>query len=68
MAHMDVVTAKPEDWQRDPFKLIEENGYFFGRGTEDIKSGVTVLAAHLHRLKKAGLRAHARPHHRLHRR
>ena len=33
MAHMDVVTAKPEDWQRDPFTLIEENGYFYGRGT-----------------------------------
>ena len=54
MAHMDVVTAKPEDWQRDPFKLIEENGYFFGRGTEDIKSGVTVLAANFIRLKKEG--------------
>ncbi|WP_445146580.1 M20/M25/M40 family metallo-hydrolase [Dyella sp. Tek66A03] len=54
MAHMDVVTAKPEDWQRDPFKLTEENGYFFGRGTEDIKSGVTVLAANFIRLKKEG--------------
>lgn len=54
MAHMDVVTAKPEDWQRDPFKLIEENGYFYGRGTEDIKSGVTVLAANVIQLKKAG--------------
>jgi acetylornithine deacetylase/succinyl-diaminopimelate desuccinylase-like protein len=40
MAHMDVVTAKPSDWKRDPFTLIEEGGYFFGRGTEDIKSGV----------------------------
>lgn len=54
MAHMDVVTAKPEDWQRDPFKLTEENGYFYGRGTEDIKSGVTVLAANFIQLKKAG--------------
>jgi acetylornithine deacetylase/succinyl-diaminopimelate desuccinylase-like protein len=54
MAHMDVVTAKPEDWQRDPFKLTEENGYFFGRGTEDIKSGVTVLAANFIRMKKEG--------------
>jgi len=54
MAHMDVVTAKPEDWQRDPFKLIEENGYFYGRGTEDIKSGVTVLAANFIRFKKEG--------------
>ena len=37
LAHMDVVKANPEDWQRDPFKLIEENGYFFGRGTQDVK-------------------------------
>ena len=28
LAHMDVVTAKPEDWKRDPFTLVEENGYF----------------------------------------
>ena len=32
MAHMDVVTAKREDWERDPFTLVEENGYFYGRG------------------------------------
>jgi len=54
MAHMDVVTAKPEDWQRDPFKLVEENGYFFGRGTLDIKNGVTTLAATFLRLKSEG--------------
>ena len=51
MAHMDVVTAKPEDWKRDPFTLIEENGYFFGRGTSDIKSGVAILTATFLRLK-----------------
>jgi acetylornithine deacetylase/succinyl-diaminopimelate desuccinylase-like protein len=54
MAHMDVVTAKPEDWQRDPFKLVEENGYFFGRGTLDIKNGVTTLTATFLRLKSEG--------------
>jgi acetylornithine deacetylase/succinyl-diaminopimelate desuccinylase-like protein len=54
MAHMDVVTAKPEDWQRNPFKLIEENGYFFGRGTSDNKSGVVMLAATFIRLKQEG--------------
>src|SRR5262249_5273613 len=32
MAHMDVVTAHRNDWQREPFQLIEEDGYFFGRG------------------------------------
>jgi acetylornithine deacetylase/succinyl-diaminopimelate desuccinylase-like protein len=51
MAHMDVVTAHRSDWQRDPFQLIEENGYFFGRGTSDIKDGVAILSATLLRLK-----------------
>jgi acetylornithine deacetylase/succinyl-diaminopimelate desuccinylase-like protein len=54
LAHMDVVTARREDWQRDPFTLTEENGYFYGRGTEDIKSGVTVLTASFLRLKREG--------------
>jgi len=51
MAHMDVVTAHRADWQRDPFQLIEENGFFFGRGTSDIKDGVAILSATLLRLK-----------------
>jgi carboxypeptidase PM20D1 len=50
-AHMDVVDARPEDWTRDPFKLIEENGTFFGRGTADNKSGVTALVSTILRLK-----------------
>src|SRR5471032_1885310 len=33
LAHIDVVEAKREDWTRDPFHLIEEDGYFYGRGT-----------------------------------
>lgn len=45
LAHMDVVPAHRADWERDPFKLIEENGYFFGRGSEDNKSGVALLTA-----------------------
>jgi acetylornithine deacetylase/succinyl-diaminopimelate desuccinylase-like protein len=52
LAHMDVVTAKPEEWQRDPFTLIEENGYFFGRGTLDNKQGVTILTTTFLRLKR----------------
>jgi acetylornithine deacetylase/succinyl-diaminopimelate desuccinylase-like protein len=51
LAHMDVVVAKREDWQRDPFKLIEENGMFFGRGTADNKTGVTMLTTTFLRLK-----------------
>jgi len=54
MAHMDVVTAKREDWQRDPFTLVEENGFFYGRGTEDIKEGVAQLSATFMRLKQQG--------------
>ncbi|NUS61739.1 MAG: M20/M25/M40 family metallo-hydrolase [Lysobacter sp.] len=54
MAHMDVVAADPNDWKRDPFKLIEENGYFFGRGTSDVKDGIATLTATFLRLKKEG--------------
>ena len=38
LAHIDVVEAKREDWERDPFKLIEEGGYFYARGSLDDKS------------------------------
>lgn len=51
LAHMDVVDAKPEDWQRDPFKLVEENGFFYGRGTYDVKQGISQLSAVFLRLK-----------------
>jgi len=49
-AHMDVVDARPEEWERDPFTLIEENGVFYGRGTLDNKAGVTALASTILRL------------------
>ena len=35
---MDVVAAKRKDWTRDPFTLVEENGYLYGRGTADMKT------------------------------
>jgi acetylornithine deacetylase/succinyl-diaminopimelate desuccinylase-like protein len=54
LGHMDVVTAKPEDWQRDPFTLVEENGYFYGRGTYDDKNTVSLLTATFLRLKAEG--------------
>jgi len=50
-AHMDVVDALKKDWVKDPFTLIEENGYFFGRGTGDDKFGTTLLTATFLRLK-----------------
>ena len=56
LAHMDVVDALPQDWERDPFHLTEENGYFFGRGTLDDKFGTTMLAATFLRLKAEGFR------------
>lgn len=54
LSHMDVVTAKREDWKRDPYLLVEENGYFYGRGTEDVKQGVAGLSSTFLRLKSEG--------------
>ena len=54
LAHGDVVDALPEDWVRAPFTLVEEDGYFFGRGTSDNKYGVTNLVSTFIRLKKEG--------------
>ncbi len=54
MAHMDVVAANRSDWKRDPFSLTEENGYFFGRGTLDIKSEIALITATMLRLKREG--------------
>jgi carboxypeptidase PM20D1 len=53
-AHMDVVEALKKDWTRDPFKLIEEDGYFFGRGTLDNKAGMTAVVTNFLRLKSEG--------------
>lgn len=54
LGHMDVVDALPEDWERPPFTLTEEDGYFFGRGTIDNKYGIMNLTATFIRLKKEG--------------
>lgn len=54
LAHMDVVEARREDWARDPFVLVEEDGYFYGRGTSDDKHGVTSVTTALLRLKAEG--------------
>src|SRR5690242_10367840 len=55
-AHMDVVAANPKDWSRDPFTLIEENGYLYGRGTADMKTAAVVLVETLIRLKREGFK------------
>jgi acetylornithine deacetylase/succinyl-diaminopimelate desuccinylase-like protein len=54
MGHLDVVAAKREDWARDPFKLVEENGYFYGRGTADMKGLDAVWVDMMMRFKTAG--------------
>ena len=54
LAHLDVVEAKREDWTRDPFKLIEEGGYYYARGTVDDKAMAAVWADTMIRLKQAG--------------
>lgn len=54
--HMDVVPADPKDWTRDPFTMIEDGGYFFGRGVEDNKFDVTMLVASLINLKREGFK------------
>lgn len=52
--HMDVVEAKKEDWTRDPFIPVVENGYVFGRGAIDDKFDVSVVVTVLSKLKRQG--------------
>src|SRR4029077_1163112 len=56
LAHIDVVEAKREDWQRDPFKLVEEDGWFYARGASDDKSMAAVFTDSLIRYRKEGFR------------
>lgn len=51
LAHIDVVEAKREDWTRDPFVLVEENGYFYARGASDDKAQAAIFADTLIRMK-----------------
>ncbi len=52
IGHLDVVEARPSDWVRDPFKLIEADGHFYGRGTLDMKDGDASWVAALLRMKQ----------------
>jgi acetylornithine deacetylase/succinyl-diaminopimelate desuccinylase-like protein len=57
MAHMDVVEAKREDWsESDPFVFTERDGYFYGRGTTDIKQGIVATTTAILELKAAGFK------------
>ena len=52
ICHMDVVDARPQDWTLPPYKFTEKDGYFYGRGTSDMKDEDAAAAASLIRLKK----------------
>ncbi len=54
LAHIDVVTAKRADWVRDPYKLIEEDGYYYARGIADDKFQAAVYSDALIRMKQDG--------------
>jgi acetylornithine deacetylase/succinyl-diaminopimelate desuccinylase-like protein len=54
LAHLDVVAAKRSDWPRDPFTLVEQNGFFYGRGTSDDKAMASIFAANLLGYKQEG--------------
>jgi len=56
MAHMDVVEALPADWSTDPFKLVEKDGYFYGRGSGDDKGGLVPAMIALLKLKAEGFK------------
>jgi len=54
LAHIDVVEAKREDWERDPFKLVEEGGFFYARGASDDKAMAASLTDSVIRYKQEG--------------
>src|ERR1700732_1359754 len=56
IGHLDVVEARREDWSSDPFRLIEKDGYFYGRGSSDMKDGDAIMATALLRMKQEGYR------------
>jgi acetylornithine deacetylase/succinyl-diaminopimelate desuccinylase-like protein len=56
LAHIDVVEAKREDWERDPFKLVEENGWFYARGASDDKAMAAVFTDSLIRYSREGFK------------
>lgn len=56
ICHLDVVEARREDWSMDPFQFIEKDGYFYGRGSGDIKDGDAILMTAMIRLKQEGFK------------
>jgi len=56
LAHLDVVEAKRDDWSMDPFKFIEQDGYYYGRGSLDDKAMASMFVANLIRYLQEGYR------------
>src|ERR1700722_14191805 len=56
LGHLDVVEALRSDWTTDPFQFVEKDGYFYGRGTEDIKENDAALVTTFIALKKQGFK------------
>ena len=54
IGHLDVVEARREDWTTDPFQFVEKDGFFYGRGTQDMKDGDAIMVTTLLRFKKEG--------------
>lgn len=54
ICHLDVVEALRKDWSIDPFTFLERDGYFYGRGTTDVKNEDASLIANVIRLKREG--------------
>lgn len=56
LAHVDVVEARRADWQRDPFKLVEEDGWFYARGASDDKAMAAIFTDAMIRYRREGYR------------
>jgi acetylornithine deacetylase/succinyl-diaminopimelate desuccinylase-like protein len=56
IGHLDVVEARREDWTTNPFEFVEKDGYFYGRGTQDMKVSDAALVTSLIRFKREGYR------------
>ena len=54
IGHLDVVEAKREDWSTDPFQFVEKDGYFYGRGTQDMKDSDAIAVSAFIRMRKEG--------------
>ena len=54
IAHLDVVEAQRQDWTTDPFKFVEKDGYYYGRGTQDMKNSDAIAVANYIRMRKEG--------------